>query len=149
LKDRERGVQVIRATAIADVLGIRSKVHSLRDLQKIVERGLPKSTLRYCVTSVVNDPKEQWKTVYRIIPSATYKRRKRHLKLEESEKTERLARVIATAYYVWNDKEDAKRFLNYPHPNLEMKTPIETSHTELGARRIEELLWGIFYGLPA
>jgi putative toxin-antitoxin system antitoxin component (TIGR02293 family) len=144
-----RRFQVIRAAAIADVLGIRSKVSSLKDLQRMVERGLPKSTLRHCVARVVSDPKEQWKTVYRIIPSATYKRRKRSLKLEESEKTERLARVIATAYYVWDDKEDARRFLNSPHPNLEMKTPIETSHTELGARRIEELLWGIFHGLPA
>jgi len=77
---------VIRATAIADVLGLRSKVHSLRDLQKIVEHGLPKSTLHYCVTRVVSDPKEQWKTVYRIIPSATYKRRKRNLKLERAKK---------------------------------------------------------------
>ncbi len=140
---------MIRAAAIADVLGLHTKVHSLQDLQKIVEHGLPKSTLRYCVARVVSDPKEQWKAIYRIIPSATYRRRKRSLKLEESEKTERLARVIATAYYVWDDKEDAKRFLTSPHPNLEMKTPIETSHTELGARRVEELLWGIFYGLSA
>lgn len=138
---------MIPAAAIADVLGLHSKVHSLQDLQKIVERGLPKSTLRTCVTRVVSDPKEQWRAIYRIIPSATYRRRKRSLKLGESEKTERLARVIATAYYVWDDEEDAKRFLTSPNPNLEMKTPIETSHTELGARRIEELLWGIFYGL--
>ncbi|MBK5094401.1 MAG: DUF2384 domain-containing protein [Deltaproteobacteria bacterium] len=140
---------MIQATAIADVLGIRSKVNSLRDLQEIVERGLPKSSLRSCVMRAVSDSKEQWNIVYKIVPSATYKRRKHNLKLEESEKTERLARVIATAFYVWNDEEDAKRFLTSPHPTLGMKTPIEASHTELGARRIEELLWGIFYGLPA
>jgi len=100
---------LIHATAIADVLGIRSKVRSLRDLQKIVEHGLPKSSLRNCVMYAVSDSKEQWKIVYKIVPSATYKRRKHNLKLEESERTERLARVIATALYVWNDKEDAKR----------------------------------------
>lgn len=139
---------MIQATAIADVLGIRSKVRSLRDLQKIVEHGLPKSSLRNCVMHAVSDTKEQWSVVYKIVPSATYKRRKHNLKLGESERTERLARVIATALYVWNDKEDAKRFLQSPHPTLGMKTPIEASRTELGARRIEELLWGIFYGLP-
>ncbi|MEW6721037.1 MAG: antitoxin Xre/MbcA/ParS toxin-binding domain-containing protein [Thermodesulfobacteriota bacterium] len=140
---------MIRAAAIADVLGIKDKVRSLRDLQAEVERGLPKASLQRCVTLIISDPKEQKKIIYRIVPSATYHRRKRILKIEESEKTERLARVIATANHVWNDEEDARRFLTSPHPMLGMKTPIEVSHTELGARRIEEMLWNLFHGLPA
>jgi uncharacterized protein (DUF2384 family) len=32
---------------------------------------------------------------------------------------------------------------------LEGRTPLEVAFTELGARRVEELLWKLFYGLPA
>jgi uncharacterized protein (DUF2384 family) len=32
---------------------------------------------------------------------------------------------------------------------LEGRTPLEVSLTELGARRVEELMWKLFYGLPA
>lgn len=140
---------MINANAIADVLGLRRKVQSLDDLSEIIVHGLPKSSLRHCIMSVVSDPKEQWKVVYRIIPEATYKRRKTNLKLDESEKTERIARVIATAMHVWNDREEAKRFMLTPHRVLKGKTPLEYSYTELGARRVEDLLWNIFYGLPA
>ena len=140
---------MITATAIADVLGLRRKVRSLDDLTEIIVRGLPKSSLRHCIMSVLSDPREQRKAVYRIVPEATYKRRKTNLKPAESEKTERIARVIATAMHVWNDREEAKRFMLTPHRILKGKTPLEYSYTELGARRVEDLLWNIFYGLPA
>lgn len=83
----------------------------------------------------------------RVIPEATLKRRKDRLKPEESERTERLARVIATAEYVWNDVEAAKLFLNTPHTQIGGR-PLEAAYTELGARQVEELLWKIFHGLP-
>ena len=35
------------------------------------------------------------------------------------------------------------------HPELEGRAPLELALTELGARRVEELLWKLFYGLPA
>jgi hypothetical protein len=31
---------------------------------------------------------------------------------------------------------------------LNGKTPAETALTELGARQVEQILFGIFYGLP-
>jgi putative toxin-antitoxin system antitoxin component (TIGR02293 family) len=79
---------------------------------------------------------------------ATYKRQRDLLKLEESEHTERLARVIATAEYVWDNEEKSRRFLTTPNPALGGLRPIDTAYTELGARQVEELLWQIFYGLP-
>ncbi|WP_087650444.1 MbcA/ParS/Xre antitoxin family protein [Caballeronia choica] len=66
-----------------------------------------------------------------------------------AEKTERLARVVATAQYVWDSVDDAREFLNAPHPMLEGRTPLDVAFTKLGARRVEELLWKLFYGLPA
>jgi putative toxin-antitoxin system antitoxin component (TIGR02293 family) len=130
-------------------MGLKGPVRTLRELTEIVSRGLPKSALRHCVVRVVSSPKEQREVMYQIVPAATYKRRVQLLKPEESERTERLARVIATAEHVWGDAEEARRFLTKPHPELNGKTPLEASHAELGARQVEELLWKLFYGLPA
>jgi putative toxin-antitoxin system antitoxin component (TIGR02293 family) len=79
---------------------------------------------------------------------ATYKRRHR-LKLVESEKTERLARVIALAEMLWDDDEAAKRFLATPHAELGRRKPIEAALTELGARQVEDVVMRALYGLPA
>src|SRR4030066_754829 len=140
---------MITARKIADVLGRKRPVRTLPELTEIVSHGLPKSALRHRGVRVVSSPKEQREAMCRIVPTATYKRREQNLKPEESEKTERLARVIATAEHVWGDAEEAKRFLARPHPELHGKTPLEASHAALGARQVEELLWKLFYGLPA
>ena len=86
--------------------------------------------------------------IIRVIPEATYKRRVR-LNLEESERTERLARVIATAEFVWDDRARAREWLNTPHPELDNKPPIECAMTELGARRAETVLFRLFHGVAA
>ena len=57
--------------------------------------------------------------------------------------------VVATAEYVWDDAEEARRFLHEPNPLIEGRTPLEVALTELGARRVEDLLWQLFHGLPA
>jgi len=82
-----------------------------------------------------------------VVPEATYKRRTR-LTPSESERTERLARVIAAAEYVWNDRDDAREWLTKPHPELENRPPLEAALTELGARRAEEVLDRLFYAFP-
>ena len=75
-------------------------------------------------------------------------RQKDGFNLEERQRTERLARVIATAEYVWNDSEAAKRFLSTPHVELGHRTPLETASTELGAQQVEEILSRLLHGLP-
>ena len=57
--------------------------------------------------------------------------------------------MIATAEYVWDDRDEARRFLTMPHPALDGRRPIDAARSELGARQVEELLWQIFHGLPA
>ncbi|MFD2272356.1 antitoxin Xre/MbcA/ParS toxin-binding domain-containing protein [Undibacterium arcticum] len=57
--------------------------------------------------------------------------------------------MFATAEHVWDSEVDAREFLHTPHPLLNSQTPLDVSMTELGARRVEELLWKLFYGLPA
>lgn len=140
---------MITARKIADVMGLKRTVRSLGELTEIVSHGLPKSALRRCVVHVASTPRERREVMYRIVPAATYKRRKQLLRPEESERTERLARVIATTEHVWGDPTEARRFLTTPHPELNGKTALEASYAELGARQVEELLWKLFYGHPA
>jgi putative toxin-antitoxin system antitoxin component (TIGR02293 family) len=139
---------MVAAQKIAEVMGMKRTVRSLADLSGAVVRGLPKSALRHCVDRVAASPQERRQLMFRVVPEATFKRRRNQLKLEESERTERLARVIATAEYVWDDREEARRFLTTPHPELRDRRPLDAALTELGARRVEEMLWSIFHGLP-
>jgi putative toxin-antitoxin system antitoxin component (TIGR02293 family) len=139
---------MVAAQKIAEVMGMKRTVRSLADLSGAVVCGLPKSALRHCVDRVAASPQERRRLMSRVVPEATFKRRRNQLKLEESERTERLARVIATAEYVWDDREEARRFLTTPHPELDDRRPLDAALTELRARRVEEMLWSIFHGLP-
>jgi putative toxin-antitoxin system antitoxin component (TIGR02293 family) len=124
-------------------------VTSLLELNDAVERGLPKATLRIVVQRVFSDASDQRAMMRRIVPEATYKRRRDRLSPVESERTERLARVVAIAEEVWQDRDQARRFLTTPHPEMGGKTPVDAALTELGARQAEEVMARIVYGLPA
>ena len=134
---------------IAAIMALIPLPHSFAELDALVSHGLPKHALKTIVDSVGMNNEERKQLLYRIIPEATYKRRRDKLSAEESERTERLARVYATAQYVWNSDEDARAFLHAPHPLLQGRTPLDVSMTELGARRIEEVLWQLYYGIAA
>jgi len=123
-------------------------VTSLLELNDAVERGLPKATLRIVVQRIFPDASDQRAMMHRIVPEATYKRRRDRLSPAESERTERFARVVAIAENVWHDREQARRFLTTPHPEIGGKTPVEAALTELGARQAEEVMARIVYGLP-
>jgi len=142
---------MVRAKMIAEVLGgrsvLRKCVSSIEELDAAVTFGLPKKSLRLTVERVAL-PGDIRQTMARIVPAATFKRRQR-LSPAESAKTERLARVIASAEHTWNDKADARQWMTKAHPELGNKTPLDTSMSELGARRVEALLEKLFYGIPA
>ena len=144
---------MISPNQIADVLGgsdvLGRPLGSLAALNDAVSRGLPKAALRQTVSRIFISKAEQKQLMNRIVPEATFKRRRDRLSAAESERTERMARVIANAEYVWDEIEDARRFLTTPHPALGRKTPIDAAMTELGARQVEEILAKIFHGLPA
>lgn len=143
---------MIEPDRIADVMGGTSilgcTIASVDDLSKAVSSGLPKMALRVTVKRASNGSHDISQMVYKVVPEATYKRRTR-LTPAESERTERLARVIATAEFVWDEPAAAHRWLHVPHPELSGRTPLECAMSELGARQVEELLDKIFYGLSA
>jgi len=143
---------MVDAKRIADVMGGRSvlgkRVSSLEQLEELVGEGLPKTALRLAVRRVFLAAREANRYMYRIVPEATYKRRSGRLKASESERAERIARVIAAAEAVWGDQNDAREWLTKPHPELGDRAPIDCALSELGARQVESLLDRLQYGLP-
>jgi putative toxin-antitoxin system antitoxin component (TIGR02293 family) len=143
---------MMQPNLVADVMGgfsiLGSRVLSAQDLEAAVLTGLPKRALRLTLARACSSAQLARTMLYRVIPEATYKRRTR-LTPAESERTERLARVIAMAEFVWDNRDDAREWLTKPHPELENRPPLEAALSELGARRAEELLDRLFYGIPA
>ncbi|CAN5801724.1 DUF2384 domain-containing protein [soil metagenome] len=140
---------VVEPSRIAVLLGIRRRVSSVEELERQVGAGLPKSSLEAVARHVYGTAPEAAALMLRVIPAATFHRRAEGLKPQEGERVERLARVIATAEQVWADEDDARAFLSTPHSMLDNKRPIDVALTELGARRVENLLWSLFHGVAA
>jgi uncharacterized protein (DUF2384 family) len=75
---------IVSPARIAEVMGLRRKVRSLGELSTAVRDGLPKSALKASLARVFPEGREQTDLLYRVIPEATYKRRRDYLKAEES-----------------------------------------------------------------
>lgn len=135
---------------VAEMLGgptvLRSTVRTWVDLERVVRAGLPKRSLQLVARRAVEPGRPTNEFVYRVVPAATFKRRTR-LSIEESERTERLARVVALAESIWEVRLDARAFLNRAHPLLGGDSPLNVAQTELGARRVERLLYDVEHGL--
>ncbi|HQS03165.1 MAG: hypothetical protein B7Y07_08090 [Halothiobacillus sp. 24-54-40] len=142
-------MMLISAEKIAAVMALVNIPRSFAELDELVAQGLPKGALKASIEHICTGSDERKQILYRIVPEATYKRRRDTLTAEESGRVERLARIFATAEYVWNSEQDARTFLMAPHSMLQGKTPLDVSMTELGARRVEELLWRLYYGIAA
>ncbi|WP_204117494.1 antitoxin Xre/MbcA/ParS toxin-binding domain-containing protein [Paraburkholderia sp. C35] len=122
--------------------------HTVDELETRVREGLPMSALRACVARATESAGARQALLAQIIPEISNNHQGGTLSRVESEKTERVARVVATASYVWNDEAAVQGFLETPHPSLDGRIPLNVALTELGARRIEDLLWKLFYEKP-
>ena len=138
----ERVAQMLGGTPV-----LHRHVRTWVDLERVVRAGLPKRSLQLVARRAVEPGASVSAFVYSVVPPATFKRRSR-LSVQESERTERLARVVALAESLWGDQHEARAFLNRPHPLLERETPLNVARTEIGARRVEQLLHDVEQGLP-
>ncbi len=142
----------IDAAKVAEILGgrrvLQRDVATLADLERVVIDGLPIGSLDETARYVAADRKAAAAIKDRLVPRATRSRRQR-LKLAESERVARLARIMALAEFVWEGKEDARTFMSEPHALFGDQTPLALAETELGARRVEDLLMKLEYSLPA
>jgi putative toxin-antitoxin system antitoxin component (TIGR02293 family) len=139
---------MIAPESIAEILGLGAAVRTVGELESAVSAGLPKRSLERLSARLYDDRKTASAYKFKVVPQATWKRRTKRLSVDESERTERLARVLAHAEYVWDDRDQAREWMIKPHRELNNSFPLEVARTELGARRVEDLLDKLFYGLP-
>lgn len=144
---------MIPAQQIAAILGgpetLGHPVNSLMDLDEVVAHGIPRNALDALIDQLAarSDELTRVSLRYRIVPRATYQRARR-LNQQHSETVERLARIFAIARALWRDDGAVRGFLLSPHPELNGKTPLDASLTEIGGRQVEEIIERGMYGLP-
>lgn len=134
---------------VADVLGIPAAETAARSpfgLISRIEHGLPIGSLDR-VAKLLAPLDTQFK--YRLIPKATYERRRSAHRLSSDEGTRlaRLARVWSVATDVWGSADEARGFLFRPHPMIEDRRPIDVViQNEFGAEMVVDILGGLKYG---
>jgi putative toxin-antitoxin system antitoxin component (TIGR02293 family) len=127
---------------------LRANVRTVAELSRLVSAGLPFRSLRR--VSAHYPAAERARVEQIVVPRTTMLRREQAgvLSREESERLERVARLTTLAERVLESREDAQRFLTTPHPLLDGQAPIDMAATDLGARRVEDVLWRLEYSLP-
>jgi putative toxin-antitoxin system antitoxin component (TIGR02293 family) len=138
---------------VADVLGLPAKELAARSpfgLISIIEHGLPFGALER-VANLLAPSDAQFK--YRLVPKATYERRKKtvhRLSFDAGTRLARVARVWSVALDVWRSEEEARDFLFRPHPMIEDKRPIDVViQSEFGAEMVVDILGRLKYGSAA
>ncbi|MFZ4411272.1 MAG: antitoxin Xre/MbcA/ParS toxin-binding domain-containing protein [Paracraurococcus sp.] len=121
---------------------------SFAHIEKAVEHGLPRQALRHLAEDLAGGDKAlatqlQWG----VVPKTTLDRRATQLSPQESERTERVARLFVHASRALGTTAEAREFMTAPHPELDNRSPIEAARTDLGTRRVERLLTALEYGL--
>ena len=137
---------------IVAVLGGRKTfkhpVRSMDDLAQQVRFGLPASTVELLAGTLALHRSQVSERLN--IPLRTLSRRlamKSRLTHDESDRAMRMARVVALAKDVLGSEEKASHWLSNPNRALGGSKPFDQLDTEPGVRSVEEVLYGIAYGM--
>ncbi len=137
---------------IVEVLGgrktFKQPIRKADDLVEQVRAGLPASTITM-LADVLSLRRAQVAKQLNI-PSRTLSRRlaaKSLLTHDESDRTLRMARVVALANKILGTEEKASRWMVAPNRALGGRRPFDQLDTELGVRSVEEILYAIAYGM--
>jgi putative toxin-antitoxin system antitoxin component (TIGR02293 family) len=130
-----------------EVLGFAEAQATWPGIENAIRTGLPKSALLTVARLIETEPAQASELAYSVVPKSSLARRDT-LTPEQSEKTERLARLFLLAEQTLGGQPAARTFLHRPHPELEGRTPLHAAATELGGRAVERILTAIEYGLP-
>jgi putative toxin-antitoxin system antitoxin component (TIGR02293 family) len=138
--------------AIAAVLGgsktLQRKIHANTDLGLVTREGLPVNAL----TALAGELDVERKVLAKVvgISDRTLSRRLAsglRLSAEESDRTMRVARVLAQAKYTFGDPAKAVHWLKSPNRVMEGQTPLSLLDTDAGVKWVETILGRIEYGL--
>lgn len=123
-------------------------VPSPRLIEKAVERGLPRQALRHVAEALAGGDRTKVAALeWGLVPKTTLERRETQLSPQESERTERVARLLVHARRALGTDAEAREFMTTPHPRLDGRSPVDTARTDIGTRRAEQLLNALEYGL--
>jgi putative toxin-antitoxin system antitoxin component (TIGR02293 family) len=117
-------------------------------IEKAVEQGLPRTALRHVAEWLAGGDKAKVSALeWGVVAKTTLERRRTRLSPQESERTERVARLSVHARRALGTDAEARAFMTTPHPELDGRSPVEAARTDLGTRRAEQILNGLEYGL--
>ena len=117
-------------------------------IERAVESGLPRYALRHVAEWLAGGDKAKASSLeWGIVPKTTLERRNTQLSTQESERTERVARLSVHASRAFGTEAEAREFMVSPHPMLDGRSPVVAAMTDLGARRAEHILDALEYGL--
>lgn len=123
-------------------MGEEQPAYNARSLEADVLAGLPFDAIEGLVASGISRSE-----VLQVLMMAdrTYARRKRelHLSVEESDRLVRAARVLALAIDVFESRTKAVEWLKRANGALGGARPLDKLATDLGSRRVEEILYRI------
>jgi putative toxin-antitoxin system antitoxin component (TIGR02293 family) len=137
---------------IVEVLGgkktFKQPIRKSDDLVEQVRAGLPASTVTMLAAVLSLQRAQVAKRLN--IPPRTLSRRlaaKSRLTHDESDRTLRMAKVVALANEVLGAEDKASRWMVAPNRALGGHRPFDQLDTELGVRSVEEILYAIAYGM--
>ncbi len=117
-------------------------------IEQAVERGLPRTALRHVAEQLAGSDKSKIvRLEWGVVPRTTLERREKLLSPQESERTERVARLFVHARRALGTEAEAREFMTTPHPLLDGRSPMDTAKSDLGTRRAEQILNALEYGL--
>lgn len=136
--------------ALIAVPGPRAQ-HGAADvsLHAAVRKGLPFASAK-AVLQHLALPQSAMATLFGI-PARTMARRQAEkiLHPDESDRLYRVARVVALAESVFGDATNAREWLTATNRALAGESPLSLLDTEIGVRRVEEIIERINYGIPS
>jgi putative toxin-antitoxin system antitoxin component (TIGR02293 family) len=125
----------------------KRRVHTLDDLARFVQEGLPYQAL----VSVMEEfrlGRAETQKVLMVPPRTLARRRGRaRMKAAESDRLVRLARVGTHAVRVFGTDDKAAAWLHRPNRALNNRTPLNLLQTDLGAKQVEDVLGRIEHGV--
>ncbi|MBI4012373.1 MAG: DUF2384 domain-containing protein [Candidatus Rokubacteria bacterium] len=142
---------MVTAERIAETLGgagvPKRKSVTLEELQVQLRTGLPYSALEAVASGFEIGTADLVALLH--VPPRTLARRKREkrLRADESDRVFRLGRIATLAEDVLGSREKATRWLHQPNRALGNAVPLRQLDTELGARRVEDILLRIAHGV--
>ena len=131
-------------------LGLRPSKNKRFNIIELVKSGLPLSAGKTLAGHIGVEMKTFF-TVYVGMSDSTMRRRLKEqmaLSVDESDRVVRYAHLLSLATQLMEgSEEDAREWLASSSPALGGATPLETATTEAGARRVEDLIVSLEYGM--